>query len=82
MYTIAACASLVLASCNGDYDDWTDPQSYAEGNAITIPGYQISNPVTTAIDLAAQPSDSVRLFTISQPSTPQVVSGSTGCSQV
>ena len=73
MYTIAACASLVLASCNGDYDDWTDPQSYAEGNAITIPGYQISNPVTTAIDLAAQPSDSVRLFTISQPSTPQGV---------
>lgn len=29
LYSLAAVASLTLASCNGDYDDWASPQSHA-----------------------------------------------------
>lgn len=71
MYSIAACASLVFAGCNGDYDDWAAPQSYAEGDAITIPGYKLTNPTTTAINLGAQTADSVKLFTINSEAAPQ-----------
>jgi hypothetical protein len=33
LYSLAAMASLVLASCNGDYDDWANPQSYSPEEA-------------------------------------------------
>lgn len=39
-YSFAAMASLVLASCNGDYDDWASPQSYTQEEAAAA--YQIS----------------------------------------
>lgn len=29
---------MLLASCNGDYDDWADPLGNGEETAITIPG--------------------------------------------
>lgn len=35
-YTFAAMASLVLASCAGDYDDWADPQSNAAEDASGV----------------------------------------------
>lgn len=33
LYSLAAVASLALASCNGDYEDWASPQSYSAEEA-------------------------------------------------
>lgn len=33
IYSLAAMASLSLAGCNGDYDDWASPQSYSQESA-------------------------------------------------
>lgn len=39
LYSLAALVGLSFASCNGDYDDWTNPQGFGQENAITIPGF-------------------------------------------
>ncbi|MBQ7472451.1 MAG: DUF5115 domain-containing protein [Prevotella sp.] len=67
-YTLAACAGLVLASCNGDYDDWAQPQTNGEEEAITIPGYSVASTQTATIDLAAQTEDSISIFTLAEAS--------------
>jgi len=38
LYSLAAAASLILASCNGDYEDWASPQSYDPETAATAYG--------------------------------------------
>lgn len=38
LYSLAAVASLTLASCNGDYDDWASPQSYDPESAASAYG--------------------------------------------
>lgn len=34
IYSMAAVASLALASCNGDYDDWASPQANSQADAV------------------------------------------------
>lgn len=67
-YTFAACVGLVLASCNGDYDDWAQPQTNGEEEAMTIPGYKVAIAHTDVIDLASQTEDSISIFTLAEAS--------------
>ncbi len=58
-YSFAALAGLVLASCNGDYEDWSKPQAYGQDEAAAAYG------VTTSPGSVTMPvsDDDVALFT-------------------
>ena len=70
LYSLAVLASVILASCNGDYDDWAQPQHNPEEEAITIPGFT-ATPVVQAIDFANVTTDSVSTFTLSEAALPE-----------
>lgn len=67
----AVLAVVGMSSCKGDYDDWADPQTNAQENAITIPGFTASTTSTEENPLNlnnAQPvKDSVTLATLQIP---------------
>ena len=70
LYSLAVLASVTLASCNGDYDDWAQPQHNPEEEAITIPGFT-ATPVVQTIDFANVTTDSVSTFTLSEAALPE-----------
>ena len=70
LYSLAVLASVSLASCNGDYDDWAQPQHNPQEEAITIPGFT-ATPVVQAIDFANVTTDSVSTFTLSEAALPE-----------
>lgn len=70
LYSLAVLASVTLASCNGDYDDWAQPQHNPKEEAITIPGFT-ATPVVQAIDFANVTTDSVSTFTLSEAALPE-----------
>ena len=49
LYITIALASLFFGSCSDDYTDWANPQSYAQEDAINLPGFKAT--ATNAIDL-------------------------------
>lgn len=57
-----------FASCNGDYDDWSTPQTNGPENAITIPGFKAT--ATDAVNLA-NPGENVQTFTLSTAALPE-----------
>ena len=63
-------ASIILASCNGNYDDWAQPQHNPEEEAITIPGFT-ATPVVQSIDCSNVTTDSVSIFTLSEAALPE-----------
>ena len=67
----AALVLVGMSSCKGDYDDWADPQTNAQENAITIPGFNASPTSAdgTIVNLNnAQPvKDSVTMATLQVP---------------
>lgn len=68
-YITFALMSLGLASCGGDlYEDWADPQSNPQEDAITIPGYKAS--AVNSIDLATVAADSVDVYSMSSATLP------------
>ena len=70
LYSLAVLASVTLASCNGDYDDWAQPQHNPEEEAITIPGFT-ATPVVQSIDCSSVTTDSVSIFTLSEAALPE-----------
>ena len=70
LYSLAVLASVTLASCNGDYDDWAQPQHNPEEEAITIPGFT-ATPVVQDIDFANVTTDSDSTFTLSEAALPE-----------
>ena len=70
LYSLAVLASVILASCNGDYDDWAQPQHNPQEEAITIPGFT-ATPVVQDIDFANVTTDSVSTFTLSEAALPE-----------
>ena len=69
LYSLAVLASVALASCNGDYDDWAQPQHNPQEEAITIPGFTATR--VQAIDFANVTTDSVSTFTLSEAALPE-----------
>ena len=70
VYSLAVLASVALASCNGDYDDWAQPQHNPQEEAITIPGFT-ATPVVQSIDCSSVTTDSVSTFTLSEAALPE-----------
>ena len=70
LYSLAVLASIILASCNGNYDDWAQPQHNPEEEAITIPGFT-ATPVVQSIDCSNVTTDSVSTFTLSEAALPE-----------
>jgi hypothetical protein len=59
----------MFAACGGDdYEDWADPQSNAEEDAITLPGYTAS--AVDSIDFADVTADSIAIYTLSDATLP------------
>ena len=69
LYFSLALMAILGVSCNDDYKDWLDPQSYLPEDAITISGFSAS-PVD-AIDLGAVESDSVQTYTLNSTTLPE-----------
>lgn len=63
-YTFAAMASLVLASCAGDYDDWADPQSNAAEDATGEYAITISAGPEATYTMTAEGGD-VQIISVS-----------------
>ena len=70
LYSLAVLASVILASCNGDYDDWAQPQHNPQEEAISIPGFT-ATPVVQSIDCSSVTTDSVSTFTLSEAALPE-----------
>lgn len=58
-YSFAALAGLVLASCNGDYEDWLKPQGYDQENPAAAYGVT-ATPASITMPVS---DDDVTLFT-------------------
>lgn len=63
-------SALAFVSCDDDFSDWANPQSYPQEESVTLPGYT-ATAVTTPIDLAAVTADSVQVLTLSQATLPE-----------
>ena len=60
---------MAMASCGDDYNDWANPQTNPQEDAITIPG--LTATAADAIDLANVSEDSVSTFTLSTAALPE-----------
>ena len=68
LYITIALASLFFGSCSDDYTDWANPQSYAQEDAINLPGFKAT--ATNAIDLN-QPRAQVKAFALNEAALPE-----------
>ena len=68
-YIAFAFLGMAMASCGDDYNDWANPQTNPQEEAITIPG--LTATAADAIDLANVSEDSVSTFTLSTAALPE-----------
>lgn len=54
---------MFMASCDEDFEDWADPQSWPQEEAVSVPGFTASATGST-INLKDVTSDSVQIFSI------------------
>lgn len=68
-YIAFAFLGMAMASCGDDYNDWANPQTNPQEDAITIPG--LTATAADAIDLANVSEDSVSTFTLNTAVLPE-----------
>lgn len=68
-YIAFAFLGMAMASCGDDYNDWANPQTNPQEDAITIPG--LTATAADAIDLANVSEDSVSTFTLNTAALPE-----------
>ena len=59
LYSMAALASIALASCTGDYDDWASPQSYPQEDAAAAYGVTVAAGTEANVAMPAEDGDVV-----------------------
>ena len=59
LYSMAALASIALASCTGDYDDWASPQSYPQEDAAAAYGVTVAAGAEANVAMPAEDGDVV-----------------------
>lgn len=69
LYMSLALAGLFMTACHEDFDDWAQPQSFAEPTAISISGLTASA-LGTDIDLNTD-ADAVKVLNLSQATLPE-----------
>lgn len=57
LYSMAALASIALASCTGDYDDWASPQSYPQEDAAAAYGVTVAASTEANVAMPAEDGD-------------------------
>lgn len=57
LYSMAALASIALASCTGDYDDWASPQSYPQEDAAAAYGVTVAAGTEANVAMPAEDGD-------------------------
>lgn len=68
LYITLALAGLFMGACSDDYTNWANPQSYAQEDAINLPGFKAT--ATNAIDLN-QPGAQVKAFALNEATLPE-----------
>ena len=68
-YIAFAFLGMAMASCGDDYNDWANPQTNPQEDAITIPGFTAT--AAQAIDFASVTTDSVNTFSLSSAALPE-----------
>ena len=68
-YLSLAFAGLLSTACTGEYDDWAEPQSNPQEEAITLPGIAATAATSETIDLATAEAD-VKLLSIDYSALP------------
>ena len=63
LYTLLSVLCMFMTSCDEDFEDWAEPQSWPQDEAVTIPGFTASA-TGSIIDLKDVAEDSVQLFTL------------------
>lgn len=70
LYITLALSTLFMGSCGGDdYENWADPQSNPQEEAITLPGYKAE--AVNPVNLADVTGDSVAIFSLNQATLPE-----------
>lgn len=70
LYITLALSTLFMGSCGGDdYENWADPQSNPQEDAITLPGYKAE--AVNPVNLADVTGDSVAIFSLNQATLPE-----------
>lgn len=70
LYITLALSALFMGSCSGDdYENWADPQSNPQEDAITLPGYKAE--AVNPVNLADVEGDSVAIFSLNQATLPE-----------
>ncbi|WP_315578516.1 DUF5115 domain-containing protein [Hoylesella oralis] len=64
LYGFAVLAGFILASCNGDYDDWASPQSHQQEKSAAAYGVTVSRGAN-AVSVMPVDNDSLQLITFS-----------------
>lgn len=59
LYSMAALASIALASCTGDYDDWATPQSYPQEDAAAAYGVNVAAGAEANVAMPVEDGDVV-----------------------
>ena len=67
VYLTLFVAGLLSTACHEDFDDWAQPQSFAQPEAITIPGFTASTAGNVDLNTA---DDLVQLVSLSQAALP------------
>lgn len=69
LYITLALSTLFMGSCGDDYENWADPQSNPQEEAITLPGYKAE--AVNPVNLADVEGDSVAIFSLNQATLPE-----------
>lgn len=64
LYSFAAMVGLVLTGCNGDYDDWANPQSYEQEKAADAYGVTVQKGSDATVVMPVE-EDAVKLVSLS-----------------
>lgn len=69
LYITLALSTLFMGSCGDDYENWADPQSNPQEEAITLPGYKAE--AVNPVNLADVTGESVAIFSLNQATLPE-----------
>ena len=71
LYTLFGMLCMFMTACDEDFEDWADPQTWPEEEAVTVPGFTASA-VEGTVNMKDVAEDSVKLFSLNNDADAQV----------